>query len=652
MNVFAQDLRRTLTPPPHVGVTSGHGVVQPLMNTVCGVGDVFSPPLFTRAMRFLLEFEVDGRRMIDDGNCGKGDCGLLYAGGTWQIDRLRRHGTYHHRTEARLFSLEVNSELFALRDRCGFALRVSVRNRCGRRITVQARPILKSACPGTFPLAQWDYGIPAGGPEVQAKGPGRWSNGAVDLCLHAQNLSGEIAAGDSITFDLAMVLTPAGAAQPSAGDVAKWIDDTLRAWQRRLAKAARDFPTLKSDLPGLEDYYNRSLVSGLVCLWDRAEFVTNPYVATCGLDGGGLCCYPWDTSGYAPQSLAFLLGDKLGPLAKAMAAFGLDEHSRYSLDGTGRDVPYAANSYAFINLIYTAALHLGIDRGLYEYASDVFLKLESRLSIRDHLADYGFQHNLLEMRQAGYEHFVPSPNAERAWCYQRLADIGQRLGDARATGWRAEADAILQAIRQRLWSSEAGFFRCLYPDGHADTVLSIQGFDAMRMGACTPEMTTAMLRHVRNGAFLGEYGVSSVSAEDTVHYELNDPDWSGGGAYTGDGPLLALTLWEQGHAALAWDVLQRFFWMGKHLLYYPQEHYCDRPSVPAHKRANVIAGLSGAEAILFGLAGLRLDLDGQLSVQPGWPKGLRGSLELTNIVFRGHAADLHIGDGKCSVIPR
>jgi hypothetical protein len=364
------------------------------------------------------------------------------------------------------------------------------------------------------------------------------------------------------------------------------------------------------------------------------------------LDGGGICCYPWDTSGYAANAVAMLLGDKLGPLAKAMASFGLDEHSRYAPDGTGRDFPYAYNAYAFINLVYTAALHLGIDRSLYEYAANVFLTLESRLKCSYHLADYGVQHNLLEMRQAGYEHYVASPNVERAWCYQRLADIGQRLGDVRIAAWRLEAKAIIQAIRSRLWSEPAGFFKCLYPDGQEETVLSIQGFDAMRMGACTPAMKRAMLKHVREGAFLGEYGVSSVSAEDTLHYELNDPDWSGGGAYTGDGPLLALTLWERGEAALAWDVLQRHFWMGKHLLYYPQEHYCDRPAVPAHKRANIVSGLSGAEAVLFGLVGLRPDLEGTLQVQSGWPKGLRGSLELTNVVFRGRTINVHIENGR------
>jgi len=43
-----------------------------------------------------------------------------------------------------------------------------------------------------------------------------------------------------------------------------------------------------------------------------------------------------------------------------------------------------------------------------------------------------------------------------AW--QAMGELGERLGDARATGWRARAEALRQAVEDRFWMEDEGYY--------------------------------------------------------------------------------------------------------------------------------------------------------------------------------------------------
>ena len=634
---FDFDLRRGIAET--LWTASGWSTAALVPGTVCGVGACYAPPHAAPEARLAVALEADGTRITDTGRPGMDGTGLLPAGGTWRLNGIDRSGTYHRRHEGQLVSLLVSSELTPLHGRPGYALRIAVRNRSGRALTLRLLPELTAGPVGEVPLAEWGWMPPE--PEAAAQDRAALVHGP---------LAAQLGPVDEAVFELAVLLDGGSSdAGSPGGSPGEWAAQSRAAVARRAARALERVPRLVTDLPDLDTYYRRSLASGLVCLWDNPAFATVPFPATSGIDGGALCAYAWDTGGYAPHTLSLLLGRGVTDIVEAMVKADLTDHYAIAPDGSGTGVAYAYSAWSLVMLAHAAACHDGITPDLVARLHDTEEQLAQRFPAEGELRDYGAQQNLLEMRAAGWEHVVASPNAERAWSLNLLAELAEECdAPVQAAPLRAQAERTLTAVAQELWDVEAGWFRSRYPDGHTELAYSVQAFDALRAGACTPPMAAALLSHLRDGAFLGPYGVSSVSAEDRLHYELGDVDWSGGGAYTGEAPQLAITLWERGEPQLAWDVLRRVLWMGGHFPYFPQDHYCDRPAAAARgRRANVIAGLTGAEAVLLGLAGLRPQVDGTLDLAP--PAWLPGSLELHGLQYRGHQIDLKLATGYCEV---
>ncbi len=642
---FAIDLASLTTHPDHLWVCSGSTTAHPVLGTVMAVRGFFSPPVSAPDLLLDVTLEVDGHTVHDWGAGGGGDVGMLYAGGRWMPHAIERFGTYHHRKDGHLRSLYLRARLVPLVGRAGFLLAVEIENRAPTPCAIVILPEVKPGRPRLISLSDWAYPKPAPGKEdAAACGEGCWRNSEATLRLHCENPRLQLAPGETARF-ACTVVADGDNATPASADLEA---EALRTWQNRLDTYLAAMPELAADNPDLAAYYRRSLISGLVCFWERPDFVMHPHIATSGIDGGALCSYLWDLGGYAPQTLAVMLGDKARAIALEFARMDLARYYAMAPDGHPVGVAYAYSVWSFFEMVWAICLHHGFDAELFAEARRLVLGLEERADARL-LIDFGGHDQLLEMRGTGWERIVASPNAERASCLRRLADLSDFGGGdpELAAAWRGRADAIARAVREHLWDAQAGWFRCLHPGGHSEMVYSIQAFDALRAGVCTPEMKADLLRHLVGDGFLGRYGLSSVARADTVHYEVNDPDWSGGGAYTGEGPQLALTLYEAGEPAMAWNVLERNFWMGRHYPYFPQESYADRPLSPPQKRANIISGLTGAEAIIFGAFGLRAGLDGSLVVDPQPPSGQ--SMSLTGLRYRGRAVDVALSPGRMSV---
>lgn len=634
---FAIDLNRLVTPPNHLWVGSGYTSVNPVLNSVLGVGDVMSPPVSGHGFKFEALFIANGDTIRDHFVWGGKVRNILYTGGQWQPDRVIRRGTYHRMHAGGLLSFEIRSYLIPLANRAGFLIHYEVKNRTAAPLNLAMIPLITSGKPAVYPLKEWGFMPPAD--------PRNNDTVKVNVIQEGQRLN--IAPQQSGTAYAAVVFGNDAVSAP--GGLQAWEKQTATIWQKRLEWALKNIPVLTSDNAALESYYKRSVASGLVCIWEKPDFKLHPTLVTSGLDGGGMNTYLWDVAGYAPGLVSLMMGNKLLDIARTMTDIDLEKYYAFAQDGTGLGVRYAYSTAAFTSLVYAIACQDSVYPDLFAQVKKLVLSDEKRPMING-VIDYGDQHNLLEMRGMGWEHMVPSPNAERVWCLRRLADMGEKIGYDKTSiqEWRKKADVITADIRKALWDEKAGWFVCKYPDGHKETVFSIQVFDILRTGVCTPAMEKKMLEQLEEEKFLFPYGVSSVSKADSIHYEVTDTDWSGGGAYSGDLPQLALDLYEKRLPAKAWDVLKRQFWIGQQLPYFPQEHFCDRPGSPAYKRANVVSGLMGAATVLYGTAGLDPRLDGSLWIHP--QPVTNDKVKIKGFVHRKHVVDVEFSDSFCKII--
>jgi len=648
---FSIRLEQITSAANHIWVNSGYTTVNPACLSVTGVNDFYSPPFGIKGFNLKVSFKADSINIEDGPDYGKGDVGLLYSKGVWYPDKIVRTGTYHHLKGNVLYSFTIKSELIPLYGMAGFMEKIEITNRTNHVIKMSMKSVITPGGLLNEPLAKWGFSIArwkAG--EAEKISDNKWQTDKARISFYEENNEADVAPGGTVKYYAGIVETAVGETAPATMDFAKQAELTKNTWEKRLQTYTRNIPALQSNIPGLKEFYYRSVISGLVCIWENNKYSLNPHISTAGMDGGGTCAYLWDVGGYAPQMIMLMMDKNANKLAKQMVSIDLQKYYAFSLDGKGLGVKYSYSPVAFTSIVSAYFKYVGPDKELYNAAKRLILSDEERENKETHLIDYGGQENLLEMRGEGYEHYVVSPNAERIWCLNRLAEMGALAGEDKLLieQMKNKAEIIKKSIREQLWDNNKKWFACLYPNGFKDYVYSIQNYDALPSGVCTGEMEKALVSHLRKGAFLCDYGVTSVSQEDTLHYEVIDTDWSGGGSYIGDGLQLSLDLYEQNEKEIAWEILNRHLWMGKSLIYYPQEIYANKPFSPTHKRANSVAGLTGAETILFGMIGLQANYDGSLYVNPN-PVD-KGSVSINGYNFGGNMVDIELSSSKLKII--
>jgi len=434
-----------------------------------------------------------------------------------------------------------------------------------------------------------------------------------------------------------------------ATNPAKALQQAHNSAQSSLERWFENLPSVSSSSPQLVKFYHQAAVQLLYDRWKVGKtFLLDPWYPTSGLDSGAMNAYAWDIQ-YGALAFSFLDPHSFRNLLTALPAAPLTEHfSIEPIQGNGIGTYYAYNSYSYINSV-TQYISVTGDRSLLQEEVRGKTVLEWMIALAEwgekdrdldgnHLLDYGDDHNLLELKKTengpGYCNEVPSPNGERVYNYQTVADFMEQVDPQRyrekVYHFRIMAKMVAEALNSVLWLEKEGWYGTRQRDGSVVPIYSIQVFDLLRIPGLVPEdRAKKLIAHLNTDEFVAPWGIRSMSAKDRL-FDYNDHDWAGAMSYAGDGPQLSTDLFTAGFIPEGWLALEKILWWPDHMAVYPQgianDSYAFR--VPAAVpfggrvtagRANIIAGVAGVETVLRGIFGLELGEDGSIGFSNNRP---------------------------------
>lgn len=653
LDSFTTDMQTILLIPEHIRAFSGRSAIGKRDGTVTGVSRFFCPPLTAENLSLGLNIHVTshGVTVTDDAKTGHGiSTQLKLQAEKYHPSYIWRKGVVHeHIASQKNLSLAIETWAVpsALDD--SFFLRLQIKNLDDEPVTLQLVPALKS-CSFGLASGEWGWDAPCCTDKPAEKldaGLYKGENAYLSLFWSSDNHRKDndalrLNGGETKNVILKAAFSQTAFVQAPTNltaELTESLDKREAEWEEFMSRV----PHLHTNHNGLKRAYMHSLLTMFLTTWHSPHFVIDPFYSEAGINGNCLCAYTWGDA-YVAKMTALTEKDNYRNQLLAYFGMGLNAHYAFDpVDGKGLGPCYNYNLLAIFTAIHDYVKYTG-DTGflscsvdgmpLYKRLVQLIDEMEGHLETCGALLDYQNHHNLLEMRGSGYEHFVPSPNGERVFIYNYMADILKQFGhDGESQIFREKAEAVKKDFAQKLWDEKNMWPKCLYPDMHEETVFTIQAFDLLNMGILSPEQEEAILSRINEDEFLSDYGVHSVSKQDVFHFDLGDVDWSGAGAFTGDPCNLVEVLFNMNMPELAWDVAKRLFWWADAYPYWPQSLWAGKREYSHWEQPINRSSFAFAQAIVFGMFGLEVK-DGQVRFHPQIPSEL-GDAELSNVKLFG-----------------
>lgn len=655
---------------------NGRGAISIRDKCLTGLQRLQFPPIDVRDYKFYLAFqEAETGTLIQDivpevydqrVLTGKGPhpLGINFIPGTpyamliqqayWEPNAFYRTGTFHKELKGHWISFSVKTKASVSAAADEIYLRVELENRESAPLVLTAIPDQRaSELALDFPGEPPKPASPVTHPSFNTL-----ENNQIRISV-ASSLADHNTAGwhwvipghSKSTADFAIILQQLPAAAPAASqsDIAQREEAAAQALRKQLRWAAERVPDVSTGDPALDDFYRRCIFSVLMCRWDRNNFALQPFYAA----GTWLYTIAWDTS-YASEMLSLMDPAALRKALLLNLRFNLLQNSYVPWDGKVKKTVwwYAQGPFAGMRMLQDYLRQTGDTNFLDQAAGDetVFksmkqlgLELEKRFARPDGLLDFGpGSERMIEIGTDGYQHIVPTINGLAVNYFRQMAVWCRERKDPDAAEFDQWADKIERSINQKLWDQKDGWFVSLYPDGSRHLVWSYHLFDLLDTGTLSPEQQHLMVSHLKEGEFLGPYGMYSISKADLTHWYLEDVDFGGGGQYAGEPLRVSESLYRLGYPETAWDILARCTRWTHHFPYIPQEIFADSPRYPEVEMPLELSAASGVQAILFGVFGLRPHDDGSLDISPSYHHEL-GVAHMRGYRFRGHAYGVVMG---------
>ncbi|MBJ6367468.1 glucosidase family protein [Snuella sedimenti] len=430
-----------------------------------------------------------------------------------------------------------------------------------------------------------------------------------------------------------------GAPEIYQSDIKERMERADKKTREMLAWSYNKLPKFTSTNKQLEAYYYRCLLSVLMCRYENPNFISDVFWAV----GTWPYTISWDNS-YTSDLLAMLEPESLkGAIITDFEQVKM-KRTYVGWNGAYWDMLYIQEPFALQTMLEAYLRHTGDNtifdekaagKTVWEWMQAWVDELQDNYTNELGLIDVGYNtEKIIEIRTDGYNHAVPITNTLTIDLLYTMADWAKKRNESKLEQkFFKDAEKLKGLVDEYMWNEELGWFDNYYPNGTKGTIWTYHLFDLLGTDYLPDHQAYKLVSHLQEGEFLGKYGVYSIARRDSVHWDLIDSDWGGGGQYAGMPGRISRNLYQKGFAGKGWDVLKRNIRYIDHFPYLPQNPRIDEPEQDRSSMPVQIAAGAGLEAIVFGTFGIKMEAD-ELTVKPFNHEDI-GEATLTNVVWKG-----------------